>query len=133
MQFPAREGSGQLAIPIHMTRPARGFEMPAPTAFTGRRPPLLFALCAPMLFPATAALAQQNPAAEALLEEIVVTGVRRDIQNSIQLKRNSVEIVDGLNADEIGALPALSIGEALETITGATTHRENVGATEVSI
>ena len=107
--------------------------MPAPTAPTRRRPPLLLALCAPMLFPATAALAQQDPGAEALLEEIVVTGVRRDIQNSIQLKRNSVEIVDGLNADEIGALPALSIGEALETITGAATHRENGGATEVAV
>ena len=70
---------------------------------------------------------------ESMIEEIVVTGVRRDIQNSIQLKRNSVEIVDGLNAEEIGSLPALSIGEALETITGAATHRENGGATEVAI
>ena len=70
---------------------------------------------------------------ESMIEEIVVTGVRREIQDSIQLKRNSVTIVDGLNADEIGALPALSIGEALETVTGAATHRENGGATEVAI
>ena len=70
---------------------------------------------------------------DSMIEEIVVTGVRREIQDSIQLKRNSVTIVDGLNADEIGALPALSIGEALETVTGAATHRENGGATEVAI
>ena len=68
-----------------------------------------------------------------VLEEVVVTGMRRTIQDSIQLKRDSIEIVDGLNADEIGALPALSIGEALETVTGAATHRENGGATEVAI
>ena len=66
-------------------------------------------------------------------EEIVVTGTRQLIQNSIDQKRVSTEIVDGLSADEIGDIPALSIGEALETITGASSHRENGGATEVSI
>ena len=89
-----------------------------------------------MLLPATAALAQDEVAVadeEDVLEEIVVTGMRRTIQDSINLKRNSIEIVDGLSADEIGALPALSIGEALETVTGAATHRENGGATEVAI
>ena len=103
-------------------------------ARTSQHSPWLLALCAPMLLPATAALAQDEAADdEGVLEEVVVTGVRRTIQDSIQLKRDSIEIVDGLNADEIGALPALSIGEALETVTGAATHRENGGATEVAI
>lgn len=66
-------------------------------------------------------------------DEIVVTGTRQVIQDSIALKRNNVQIVDGLSADEIGDLPALSIGEALESITGVASHRENGGATEVSI
>ena len=102
-------------------------------AFSPRRSSWLLALCAPALFPATAALAQQSAGGADAIEQIVVTGVRRDIQNSIQLRRNSTEIVDGLNADEIGALPALSIGEALEIITGAATHRENGGASEVAV
>lgn len=67
------------------------------------------------------------------LEEVVVVGTRRTIQNSIDLRRNSIEIVDGLNAAEIGDIPALSIGEALETLTASATHRENGGATEVAI
>jgi len=66
-------------------------------------------------------------------DEIVVVGTRRVIQDSIALKRNSTQVVDGLSADEIGDLPALSIGEALESITGVASHRENGGATEVSI
>ena len=102
------------------------------TALPSPRSPWLFVLCAPMLLPATAALAQSDDEAD-VIEEIVVVGVRRTIQDSNQLKRNSVMIVDGLNADEIGALPALSIGEALETVTGAATHRENGGATEVAV
>ena len=48
------------------------------------------------------------------LDVITVTGTRRVIQDSITLKRSSTQIVDGLSADEIGDIPALSIGEALE-------------------
>ena len=67
------------------------------------------------------------------IEEIIVTGTRATIQRSIDLKRNAAQIVDGLSAEEIGEIPALSIGAALETITGATSHRENGGATELSV
>ena len=72
-------------------------------------------------------------AQESELEEIVIKGTRATIQSSIDQKRIATEIVDGLSADEIGDIPALSIGEALETVTGASANRENGGATEVSI
>ena len=74
-----------------------------------------------------AALAQDSQ------DEIIVTGTRQVIQDAINLKRQNTQIVDGISADEIGDLPALSIGEALESITGVASHRENGGATEVSI
>lgn len=64
---------------------------------------------------------------------IIVEGFRGVIQGSIEEKRESVEVFDALSADEIGDLPALSIGEALETLTGAGSHREQGGATEISI
>ena len=67
------------------------------------------------------------------LDVVTVTGSRNIIQNAIEIKRSSTQIVDGLSADDIGDLPALSIGEALESITGAASHRENGGATEISI
>ncbi|MEL7217241.1 MAG: TonB-dependent receptor [Pseudomonadota bacterium] len=65
--------------------------------------------------------------------DIVVTGIRGTIQGSINEKRESIEVFDALSANEIGDLPALSIGEALETLTGAGSHREQGGATEISI
>lgn len=71
--------------------------------------------------------------ADDIIEEVVVTGSRATIQSAINIKRESAEIVDGLSATDIGELPALSIGEALESITGAASHRENGGATEISI
>ncbi|MGI9345291.1 MAG: TonB-dependent receptor [Gammaproteobacteria bacterium] len=67
------------------------------------------------------------------IEELVVTGTRQVLQSTIAIKRDATEVVDGLSAADIGEIPALSIGEALETITGAASHRENGGATEISI
>ncbi|MEM1390771.1 MAG: TonB-dependent receptor, partial [Pseudomonadota bacterium] len=80
--------------------------------------------------------AQEAPEAEdeeATMDTVVVTGSRGTIQNTIEIKRQATTIVDGLSATDIGDLPALSIGEALESITGAASHRENGGATEISI
>ena len=74
-----------------------------------------------------ASLAQDNS------DEIVVTGTRQVIQDAIKLKRQATTVVDGLSADEIGELPALSIAEALEQITSVGSQREGSGATEVSI
>ncbi|WP_149195865.1 TonB-dependent receptor [Luteimonas suaedae] len=67
------------------------------------------------------------------LDAVVVTGIRASIQSSIQNKRDATVVSDALSAKDIGDLPALSIGEAIETITGASTHREKGGATEISI
>ena len=66
-------------------------------------------------------------------EVIVIQGSRATIQGSIQQKRLSTTVVEALSADDIGDIPALSIGEALETLTGASSHREQGGATEISI
>lgn len=67
------------------------------------------------------------------LEEVTVTGTRALLQDEIAIKRDAVMVVDGLSAVDIGDLPALSIGEALESLTGVSSHRENGGATEISI
>ncbi|MCP8898080.1 TonB-dependent receptor [Gilvimarinus xylanilyticus] len=88
------------------------------------------ASCANLAF----AQQEQDSASQSMaLEEVIVQGTRATIQTTIDIKRNSTTIVDGMSANDIGDLPALSIGEALENITGASSHRENGGATEISI
>lgn len=80
------------------------------------------------------ALAQQEDEQDQATTEVIeVVGTRKLIQDQIAIKREATTVVDGLSADEIGELPALSIGEALESITGAASHRENGGATEITI
>jgi len=80
--------------------------------------------------------AQSNSGAsseQVAIEEVLVTGTRATERSRIEIKRDATQVVDGLSATDIGDLPALSIGEALESITGVSSHRENGGATEVSI
>lgn len=85
------------------------------------------------VFSANGQEAVENTQAKEDVEVISVTGTRRTIQDQIAIKRESTTVVDGLSSEDIGDLPALSIGEALESITGAASHRENGGATEITI
>ncbi len=66
-------------------------------------------------------------------EAIIVTGIRETIQNSINTKREETAIVDALSSDDIGDIPAISVGQAIQTITGATTHREKGDASEIAL
>lgn len=90
-----------------------------------------------LLFAAMPAMAQDAPApapqAEDEEDAIVVTGIRETIQNSINTKREETAIVDALSSDDIGDIPAISVGQAIQTITGATTHREKGDASEIAL
>ena len=81
----------------------------------------------------TLAISSAAMAQDAGGDEVIVTGTRQVIQDAINLKRQETSIVDGLSASEIGDIPALSIGEALETLTSVAAQREGSGVTEVSI
>lgn len=77
--------------------------------------------------------AAQDAAAQDEEDAIVVTGIRETIQNSINTKREETAIVDALSSDDIGDIPAISVGQAIQTITGATTHREKGDASEIAL
>jgi len=92
-----------------------------------------------VLLLASQAAAQVGPApaaeenAVSQVDEVVVSALRQTMQTSIAVKRDSTAIVDALSSKEIGDLPGQSIGEAIETITGATADRANYGPTEISL
>ena len=71
--------------------------------------------------------------AEALMEEVIVSGTRRALQNSIDIKRSAPGIVDAMSMGDIGDIPSLSVGEAIEQITGATGHRFKGSVSGISI
>jgi TonB-dependent receptor len=72
-------------------------------------------------------------AANEPIEEIVVSGTRRALQNSIDIKRQATGIVDAMSIGDIGDIPSLSVGEAIEQITGASGHRFKGSVSGISI
>ena len=102
-------------------------------AFSRSSTSIVTAICSTTLLMSGHVIAQDNSDDAEQTEVIEVRGIRGTIQDSISIKREATTVVDGLSASDIGDLPALSIGEALETLTGASSHREQGGATEISI
>ncbi|MCB5228320.1 TonB-dependent receptor [Alishewanella sp. 16-MA] len=48
----------------------------------------------------------------------------RNLTSALNVKRSAATIVDGISADDIGTLPALDLGEALQAVPGVQLNRE---------
>ncbi|TWI62598.1 TonB-dependent receptor [Pseudoduganella lurida] len=74
---------------------------------------------------ATAAGAQEStvPADAAQLEQVVVTGTRASLQQSLALKRNSAVVQDSISATELGRFPDNNVADSLSHITGVSISR----------
>ena len=74
---------------------------------------------------ASAALAApawaQDPATE--VEEIAITGIRASQEQAIDIKRDTVAIVDAISAEDIGKLPDVTVADALQRIAGIQIQR----------
>jgi outer membrane cobalamin receptor len=52
-----------------------------------------------------------------------VTGIRASLQSTLNLKRNSDGIVDGIVAEDIGKFPDTNLAESLQRISGVSIDR----------
>jgi iron complex outermembrane receptor protein len=88
----------------------------------------LFALAQP-------AMAQDaDPQQEAdVVDEIIVTGIRAGLENSISVKREESSIVEVVSAEDIGRLPDVSIAESIARLPGITAQRLNGRAQVISV
>jgi iron complex outermembrane recepter protein len=82
-----------------------------------------------------AAFAQnQSPGESAApMEEVIVTGIRRSIEDSIAVKKNEDSIVEVVSAEDIGKLPDSSIAESIARLPGLAAQRTNGRAQTLSI
>ena len=67
------------------------------------------------------------------LQEVVVTGVREALRDSISTKRNSDEIGDNISTKDIGQLPDVTIAEELNRLPGVNTTRDRGNASQASV
>ncbi len=86
----------------------------------------------------TCALPTQDALAEAadddeIIEEIVVTGIRDSLRQSIDRKRNADNIIDALVAEDIGKFPDQNLAEAMQRISGVAIDRMRGEGAAVSI
>jgi len=66
--------------------------------------------------PAPASTADTNS-----IEEVVVTGIRASVEQSLDAKRNETSVVDVVSAEDIGKLPDKNVADSLTRIPGVTT------------
>jgi TonB-dependent receptor len=57
------------------------------------------------------------------IAEVVVTGLRQSLVNSMTIKRDSLGIVDAISPEDIGKLPDANLAESLQRITGVSIDR----------
>ncbi len=90
------------------------------------------ALTGAMMMPISA-YAQDAADDEEVIEEIITTGYRSSLMNSIATKRDSSSIVEAISAEDIGKLPDASIGESLARLPGLAAQRFDGRANRISI
>lgn len=95
---------------------------------------LSVALVSAMGMAATAAHAQQAAAPTAEdLDTVVVTGIRRGIEDAIDKKKNATSIVEAVSAEDIGKLPDVSIAESIARLPGVAAQRVAGRAQVISV
>ena len=72
--------------------------------------------------------AQTAPAAApeaANSDVVVVTGIRGSLQRSMNIKKNSDGVVDGISAEDVGKYPDTNLADSLQRVTGVSINRVN--------
>src|SRR5258708_6996425 len=57
--------------------------------------------------------------------DIVITGIRASLRQSMDIKKNSQGVVDAISAEEMGKFPDTNLAESLQRITGVSIDRSN--------
>ena len=73
------------------------------------------------------ALGTTGAVAQEVLEEVVVTGIRGSLTSSMNLKRDSQGLVDGIISEDIGKFPDTNLAEAMQRIAGVSIDRSAIG------
>jgi TonB-dependent receptor len=108
--------------------------MPTVTVRTALRAVLSLPMSwAPLVITFAMPVAAQEASESAPLQEVVVTGIRRGIEDAIKLKENSGSIVEAISAEDIGKLPDTSIAESISRLPGLTSQRAEGRASAISL
>jgi len=77
--------------------------------------------------PFTVSAQSGKPSDAADLDTVVVTGIRSSLESSLNLKRDSDGVVDGIIAEDMGKFPDTNLAESLQRISGISIDRSQSG------
>ena len=114
---------------MHRTaRPAAPRLRPTPTAVA----------CAALFCSLGAQAQQASPDTDKKAEgqaaqTIVISGIRKSLESSVDLKRGASGLVDGIVAEDIGKFPDTNLAESLSRISGVSIERSNGEGTRITV
>lgn len=75
----------------------------------------------------------QEAAAKPEAEQVVVTGIRKSLDTSLNLKREARGVVDGIVAEDIGKFPDANLAEAAQRISGVSIDRSAGEGSKITV
>ena len=99
---------------------------------TFKRHSLLAGLAIAVGIPAQAQNAQPAANSEEV-QEVIVTGIRASLRDALAVKRDSVQVLDAISAEDVGDFPDKNIGEAIQRVPGVQITRQDGEGRGVSI
>ena len=67
------------------------------------------------------------------LAAVVVTGVRNSLEQSMNIKRYAIGVVDAISAEDIGKFPDTNLAASLQRVTGVSIDRRNGAGAQVTV
>ena len=64
---------------------------------------------------------------------VVVTGIRGSLQRSMNIKKNSDGVVDGISAEDVGKYPDTNLADSLQRVTGVSINRVNGEGEQITV
>ena len=92
-----------------------------------------FALALPGALPGMGVVFAEGEDDEELIEEVVVTGIRGSLRQSLDMKRDADNVMDALVAEDIGKFPDQNLAESLQRVSGVAIDRMRGEGAQVSI
>ena len=82
---------------------------------------------------ASSQVAAQEAAPPEQMEEVIVSGIRASMRDSLEIKRESIQVIDAISAEDVGDFPDKNIGEAIQRVPGVQINRQDGEGRSVSI
>lgn len=70
---------------------------------------------------------------DAIVEEVIVQGIRSSLRNAVEIKRSNVGVMEAISAEDFGKFPDGNLAESLARVPGIAIDRSNVEGQAIAV